>query len=210
MKSFNTLQELWDYCLYCPVCQRNCRQIHLSVGPDDTFIIVNFDKVDSFLNLQCIFKTAKSRSFSLNFKIDCQNNSFDSEVYSVSSGNSPQAKDIYFFFFLEGLCPECNCSSAHSLDMELNFHRKKISDIGLELEDFCLLKAPNKFRIDIVYHTTKPDTMIISKIRTTPNDPHAEIEFIDDHKSIELPVIKLDFSDQTKLSNRIKTLILFS
>lgn len=198
MKNFNTLQELWDCCLYCPVCQRNCRQLHLSVGPDDTFILVDFDKTGPFLHVQCTFKK-KSRTQSIRYDIDCKNN--------IIHTNAPDFSN--FFFFLEGICNECSCSSVHSLDLKLDFINKSISNIGLELENFCLLKATDKYRINI-WHGEDPQTMLISKIITTANDPNAEMEWVEDHNSIRLPLIKLDFSDQVKLSNKIKTLILFS
>lgn len=207
MKNFNTLQELWDYCLYCPVCQRNCRQIHISVGPDHIFILVDFDKVNSILHLQCTSKT--NYSYLVRYKIDCQNNTFNSEITNSVFLSSAHIKPEHFFFFLEGICNECNCSSVHSFDLDLDIDSKKFNDIGLEMENFCLLKAPDKFRINIIYDLLQ-DEMLVSKIITTENDPQAEMEWIEGHNSIELPVIKLDFSDQVKLSNKIKTLILFS
>ncbi len=209
MKSFNSVQELWDYCSFCPICHRNCREVIVSVGPDGAFILVAAKKRDNgILYLQCTYKN-KRHIYSVDYNINCLDNTFTVDVPRVQdlppgeTPNTQRVKEAYFFFFVEGLCRECNCTSAHGLDLELDIVDKKISNIGLERESFYLLEGKDKFHVSPIHDRS---VMLVS--RCYPDDEG--IGFIESDKTIELPLVKLDLSDQDKVVNKIKTLILFS
>lgn len=208
MKLFNTVQELWDYCSFCPICLRSCREICVSVGPDSVFILVHSQKKKNDLYLQCTYKN-KRNIYSVDYNINCLDNTFKVKVPKVQElpageiANPKKVEKAYFFFFLEGLCRECNCTSAHGLDLELDIVDKKISNIGLERESFYLLEGKDKFHVTPIHDR---NVMLVSRCYVDDE----EIGFSESDKTIELPLVKLDLSDQTKATNKIKTLILFS
>jgi hypothetical protein len=208
MKTFNNVQELWDYCPLCPICMRNCREVVVSVGPDAVFILVSSKKKDNNLYLQCTYKNKRS-IYSVDYNINCLDNSFTVEVPQVQElppgeiANPKRVKQAYFFFFVEGLCNECNCATAHSLDLELDIVDRRISNIGLERESFYLLEGKDKFHVTPIHDR---NVMLVSRCYVDDE----EIGFSESDKTIELPMVKLDLSDQEKATNKIKTLILFS
>src|SRR5574337_519053 len=200
---FNNIQELWDYCSYCPICTRKCREVVVSVGPDDHFILVDFEKEGTNLQLQCTFKN-KSHIYSAEYNIDCLNNSFSvkiPKVQSVPEGETAEperATRAYFFFFLEGLCRECNCTSAHGKDLELRVIDNKIFDIELERENFYLLEGKDKFHVSPIH-----DRNVMQVNRCYPDDDG--ISFNESKKIIELPLVKLDLADQERVVSKLKT-----
>lgn len=208
MKLFNTVQELWDYCAYCPICMRSCREVVVSVGPDGVFILVSSQKKNNNLHLECTYKN-KRNIYSVNYDINCLDNTFKVEVPKVQElapnevANPKRVKEAYFFFFVEGLCRDCNCTSAHGQDLEFDLIDKKISNIGLERESFYLLEGKDKFHVTPIHDR---NVMLVSRCYVDDE----EIGFSESDKTIELPLVKLDLSDQEKATNKIKTLILFS
>jgi hypothetical protein len=207
MKNFNTIQELWDYCSYCPVCDRNCRDVVVSVGPDGAFSLVSSEKKDNNLYLQCTYKNKKS-AYTVEYNINCIDNTFAVDVPNVQElplgeiAKPQKVKEAYFFFFVEGLCHECDCTSSHGLDLELDILDKKVSNIGLERESFYLFQEKDKFHVSVIYDR---NVMLVSRCYFDN-----EAGFSESYKTIELPLVKLDLVDQIKAINKIKTLILFS
>ena len=205
MKQFENLQQLWDYCNYCPFCMRKCRQTFVSVGPDNVFILVDFKKKDNDLLLMCTFKS-KRHIYNVEYNIDCVNNTFTVEVPTVQEvppGEKPnpdKAKKASFFFFVEGLCRDCH-SAAHGADIDLDLLNKKISKFELERESFYFLECKDKFHVSPIYDR---NVMLVSRCSFDGD----VIE--DSEKTIQLPLVKLDPTDQAKTVNKIKTLILFS
>jgi hypothetical protein len=205
MKQFETLKELWDYCAYCPFCMRKCRQTFVSVGPDNVFILVDFKKKADELLLQCTYKN-KRHIYNVNYDIDCVANSFSVEVPTIQevppgeTANPDRAKRAYFYFFVEGICRDCHCS-AHGTDLELDIVDKKISNISLERESLYFLECKDKFHVSPIYDR---NVMLVSRCSV-------DGDLIEDsEKTIQLPLVKLDPTDQEKTVNKIKTLILFS
>lgn len=205
MKQFNNIQELWDYCRYCPFCMRSGRETFVSVGPDNVFILVDFKKENDKLFLQCTYKN-KRHIYNVDYDINCVDNTFSvtvpkvQEVPAGETANPDRAKRAYFYFFIEGICRECHCS-AHGADLELDIVDKKISSISLERESLYFLECKDKFHVSPIYDR---NVMLVSRV-TVEN-----YEIVDSEKTIQLPLVKLDPTDQAKTVNKIKTLILFS
>ena len=208
MKLFNNVQELWDYCTYCPFCMRNCRKAFVSVGPDDVFILVDFKKGIDNLFLECTFKS-KRHIYNVDYNINCFDNTFTVEVPKVQEvppGEKPnpdKAKKANFFFFVEGLCKECHCTSAHGADIDLDLLNKKISKIELERESLYFLECKDKFHVSPIHDR---NVMLVSRCYVSDDELGLEVS----DKTITLPLVKLDPTDQAKTVNKIKTLILFS
>jgi hypothetical protein len=209
MKTFNTVQELWNYCSFCPICQEDCRDVLISVGPDAVFELLSSEKEDGFLNMGCTFRNKKN-IYSVQYKINCQDNSFTVEVTDVqllsSAAQIPTKKveEAYFYFYLQSSCPKCQSAFTYGTDLELDILDRKITNIEVEREGFYLLKEIDKYHLTAIYDR---NIIIVSRCYASADN---ELEFEEDDKKIELPMVKLDFSNQTKLVNKIKTLILFS
>lgn len=180
----------------------------MSVGPDPVFILVSSQKKDNNLYLQCTYKNKRS-VYTVEYNINCTDNSFVVDVPNVvelplgETAKPQKVKEAYFFFFVEGLCRECNCTSSHSMDLELDIVDRKISNIGLERESYYLLEGKDKFHVTPIHDR---NVMLVSRCYVDDE----EIGFSESDKTIELPLVKLDLSDQAKATNKIKTLILFS
>lgn len=207
MRAFNNIQELWDFCYFCPICQKDGRDLDVRAGPEGVFKIDLLDKSGSTLNLYCTFNNRKNE-YSVTYTINCLDNTFNVEVTDVKTVRPdrvmPEAKvkEAYFFFYLQSKCPTCQCASVSSSDLEFDILDKKISNIELEREQYWLLQEDTKYHIT-VHH----DRKIMQVKRCFGID---EFDFREDDKSISLPIVNLDLANQPKVVNKIKTLILFS
>jgi hypothetical protein len=202
VKLFNNVQELWNYCSFCPICQNN-REISVSVGPDAVFTLNSFSKLNSILELQCEYNKRRN-IYSVEYKIDCNSNQFEISVTNVREGDPetrlafPKVEKAYFYFYIQSSCQQCNCSTAHGTDLELDVLERKVSNIALERETFRFLNEQDKFHISIIHDQ---NVMLVSRCYGFDRE---------DEKSISLPIVKLDLSNQSQVINKIKTLILFS
>lgn len=203
MKILNTVQELWSYCLFCPICQDITRDLHISVGPDEAFKLIAHKKDNHILHLQCIFQRT-SLSYKVNYTINCLDNSFllDISEPETSNSNVDKASAPYFYFYIQGDCKSCNSTYASSKDLELSLLNKKIENIGIELEGVYLLGKESHYHITMAYEDKE---MLITRC-------HEEDGMImeDSGKPFRLPIMEFDFSQPNKVINKIKTILLFS
>ena len=123
------------------------------------------------------------------------------EVPAGETANPDKAKKAYFFFFVEGICRECSCTSAHGADLELDLLGKQISNIQLERESLYFLECEDKFHVSPIHDR---NIMLVSRCYVE------NYEIVDSEKTIQLPLVKLDPTDQAKTVSKIKTYILFS
>jgi len=203
MKILNTVEDLWNYCLFCPICQKAERKMTVSVGPDEAFELLSYEKDNQFLTLHCAISILHKKHIA-KYSIDCSNNSFQFAIsetaaldISIEKASSP-----YFYFYIEGDCGNCNQSYVNSNDLELDFLHGTISNIGLEREVVWLLSQENKFKLTMNYGLSK---MAISLI--TVKD---ERYFTNEKGHMTFPIIDLDFSNPAKVINKIKTILVFS
>jgi hypothetical protein len=209
MKAFNNIQELWDYCSYCPICQKDCCRTDVSVGPDACFNLTSFKKDDVFLDMQCVFKNYHN-AYSVEYKVNCLDNTFDVSVDNVQPllevEEKPYRKieEAYFYFYIQSYCDECDNVFIFSADIELDIVDKKVSDLQLERESLYLLKGEDKFHLTLIHDR---NVMLVSRCFDSTDNMLAWGE---DEKIMELPLIRFDLSDQKNVVQRLKTLILFS
>jgi hypothetical protein len=195
MKILNSVQELWSYCLYCPICKDVCRDVSVSVGPDDQFQVVFSDKDNHILSVQCLYKN-KDKKVHVTYLIDCLKNTFE-----IEGGDESLAK-TYCYFYIQSDCRRCDATHTNGTDLELNLEDKQVYNIGIEREGIYLLNTKDKYHITMSYDN---NTMLVSKCF---QDDEGMI--IDDNKVARLPLVKIDFSKPRKAANRIKTLLVFS
>lgn len=191
-KTRNTIQELWSYCLYCPICKVICREITVAAGPNDQFKLVFFKKENHILAIQCVYK----KSFIVNYEINCLDNTFK------IIGNNLNLDQTYCYFYIQSICRICNATHVTGTDLELNLEEKSIYNIGLEKEGVYLLSTKDMYHITILY---KNSTMLVSKCF---KDKDGIV--LDDNRVCTLPLVDLDFSNLHKVAYRIKTMLVFS
>jgi len=199
MKSFGNLQEVWDYCTFCPVCQKNIREISVSVGPDRFWNLMSFEKSKDILLTTCTYRYKQNRYF-LNYSFNCIDNTFllESDNADLKEGTLEKAKEAYFYFYIDGVCPDCECSAAATSDLELDMQAGIITNMQLDREKFFLLQEKDKFHVTLAHSS---NVMRVSKYNA---------ETFEEDKEIELPIFNLDLTNQAKTVLKIKTLILFS
>lgn len=117
MRTFSSMQDLWSYCLYCPICKEPSRTLSLTAGPDDEFKLTEFQKIGSELKLFCSFKhdrnyrRSRASSYSATFTIDCENSTYIVESAGVDAQIADKAKTAYFFFIS---MPPALCAIKHT------------------------------------------------------------------------------------------------
>jgi hypothetical protein len=197
MKPFDNLQEVWDYCTFCPLCQKDKREISISVGPDRFWSFVSFEKIGDILATTCTYKYKQNRYF-VNYSFNCNDNTFLLDSPSSQEGLLEKAKEAYFYFYIDGVCPSCECSAAATTDLELDLQAGIVTNIQIEREKFFLLQEKDKFHITLAHSS---NIMRVSK--------YFDSSFEEDEE-VELPLFDLDLTNQAKLVNKLKTFILFS
>lgn len=208
MRKFDTVKQLWDFCLYCPICKEPSRTITVTVGPDDDFRLDLAQKSASELKLHCGFRhltdarRGKPLSYVAIYTIDCDNNSFEISVSGTDQSIVEKIKKSYFFCYLHGKCHGCDRTYLNSSDLEFDTETRTISNIRMDQEAVYLIYEEDRFHISLSHSR---NVMMVSRFEDMGDAR------IDDHRIIELPMINhLEFSNAPKVINKIKTLILFS
>lgn len=192
MKVFSNLKQLYDYCLFCPLCNKYCRTIRVSgdCHQFESFTHLNYSIRDDYLNLEFTYtNNGQSTFIKKTFTIDLRNNKITSDTIT----------DDEAYFFIEGNCETCKATSFSS-DFDLN---SKIEKPSLEREVFHLFKNNIGYCIDIFHDS---DTVEIYKSSYN----NKKINTIGSKLKSDLELFDLDFSDLDKLYNKIQTIVLFS
>lgn len=204
MKIFNTLQKLWSYDLYCPICGDICREISVVCGPDGIWKTLQTTKLDNVLKLETEL-THKKEKCNVSFFIDCVTNKFE---YYISTDceafcYAEKAKNSDLFFHLESDCKRCLGSWTISNDVNLNFSTKMVENFSLEGEEVWF---DDKFIINYNY---MKNVMTIDKVIQKKK---LSGDFIDSSmgKPLPLPIVEFDFKNKKKTLNKIKTMLVFS
>ena len=207
MRAFETLQQLWDYCLFCPLCKENSRGISIRVGPDDRFSLLSvtpYQKTDLQLRLHCQYRSVHTEEpIILTYVIDCQSNAFELEIGDIH-GNiqqalADQARRAYFYYYLNANCTKCNNAVADTTDVEFDPDRKVVYNLQIEREGYYLASEREQYHI-----TLSHDRNVVMVSRFIEGAQPL------DTRAIELPFFEPNVSDISKAICRIKTLLLFS
>ena len=214
MHKFNNLQQLWDYCVYCPICNKNCRKPEISAAEDSCFKLANSDKYDSKLTLNCTFvyrdDAGKRITYPVKCDIDCLTNEIDVNIQSQSISKLLNNIEKYYFY-IESFCDICKCAATYTEDIELDILNGTISNFVLEEEKYYLLQCEDKYRVRFIYYKNYTsirkcylDYDNIAGIKTN------SLSYKFKEPKIILPLINLDISNQKESVDKIKTLILLS
>ncbi len=208
MKLFNTVQELWSYCAFCPLCEDICRDVIVDVAMDSDFNIeTSFEKKDQFLHITCERRLWRSRPIDkkknrthetvCKYVIDCTKNTFT----LLSQPDTPEQASCY----IQSMCESCANTFTYGADMELYAHSQKVFNIGLERESIELSDDTHRYELNYYYSNDTPPGVgmfVYRSLLDAEGDP--------DNLGIKLPLMELDFYDPKKVINKLKTLILFS
>lgn len=203
MKKFNTLQELWSYALFCPLCQDITREVMVTGGPSNVLEVKSQKKTNEILKVQCTAKLAK-QSYNIAYYIDCVKNCFTVSI-TEAQVQDPPVKGASSPIFTLGLisdCRICGNTSMNSADIEIDLLSKKVTNFGVEMEGIYLLNQKTK------YHLTLNHTVQQLTLSKCFEDDDGSI--VDDNKTISFPLTHFDFSQPKKVLNRIRTLLVFS
>lgn len=198
--NFGSIQELLDYCAFCPLCQRACRTVEVLVGPED-FEIITYLKEGRKLSFRCNYWDH------VFYDVDCLENSCEiSFPASMVLDLAYREKIIHFYFYLNASCKECNRTSVASSDIEYNPLSNKFSGISLEREEIILCPW------SIEYHLTMDYIENNMMVKTIDHDVIEYVGSMVRNKTLytTLPLIKFDFSDPIRAMERLKTFLLFS
>lgn len=198
MKQFSNFNELWEYCLYCPICKKSERKMEVIIGPEDTCRLTSYLKKSKDLELRVKTRDSDSLVHKYEFIIDCVSNTF---VINKKYNYSPDIDIFYLYLFSN--CDDCD-SYINTSDINLDMKLSILDTISLDQEGINLLSVKDKYNI-ISDHTNQH--LIISKLYPS-NDDLQKIRISKRHTT--LPLIELNYSDQLSVSQKIKTLLMFS
>jgi|SRR5579885_3112265 len=202
MKKFDTLQQLWDYCRFCPLCQLPCRSVSVGMD-DDAYGLLSHNKEENQLVIEAEF-SYKRHGRKVIFTIDCTTNQLKTNVLDPqpSLHTTNKARKAYVGFVVYGDCPQCERSSATSSEIELDITGETLGPIKMDREGIYLTEFEDKFHVSLFYDS---ETIKVSKCYLDDDNI-----VVDDNKILELPLVNLDFANKEKIVGKIKTLILFS
>lgn len=196
MKNFNSLQDLWNYCLYCPICQDFTRTIEPIIGPEDVYRLISYQKKNHLLDLRIKAKDADSLVHKYEVIIDCSSNEF---IIHKKYDYSPQVDVFYLYLFSN--CDNCD-SHVNTSDIDFNLLSNKLEEISLDQEGNNLLNGKHKYNVIADYSS---NCLIISKLSVSKD---GNLSISKNHAI--LPLIDLDYTDQSVVSQKITNLLIFS
>lgn len=190
MKIFDTLQQLWEELIFCPICLDNSRVP--SITAEDGFFIHSFG-IDNF-KLKISGNNNFSKYISLapvHFEIDLKTN-----ISRIINHSNMDKVCLHFD-------AECNkCHSYVRSFITVYFKTETISNIKIYSEDVYLFNDSHKYHITFLYHD---NYMLISSLEIDQTGT-----LIDKNKVLRRAIINLDLSDVDKAINKIQTILVFS
>lgn len=195
MRIFNTLQELWGYCAFCPICKKNNRVVY-PVAATDFCRIAEFLKEEIALTLLVEMEnpskdSKKKCDRTILTIIDCENG-------SIGSDSIPP---VDFSFYLKSKCENCQSYVTTSF-IDIIYMDKKISNYRISYEEVYYKKTNNKLHVTFCHDI---DMIFASKITIDDNN-----EILHEDNGFRCPIINLSLTEHEKITNKIKTFLIFS
>lgn len=188
MRNFKNINELWNYCSYCPVCKLFDRNISaLIISP--SLRSISFIKDNDKLFMNC--ETVDNIHVQINIEIDCENNALLDDKLICET-------DFYLY-----LTAHCKCDMSNVSSNNMYFELGKISNsIGIEQESVYFINEKEGFHLSL-FHTS--ENILFSKLI---KNEYFENSFIND-AIITTPIFNLDLNDSEKCFNKLKTIMVF-
>jgi ribosomal protein S27AE len=201
------IQELWDKCSFCPVCQSGIRLVKHSLAPSTWFGGHSFFKNDNTLLIEAFLKK-QCQDQIIRFSIDCQINQFTvglavKENQEMDAGVSLEEESAWYhlhrskpFFWLDANCPKCS-SHIHSQDILLNLKTQRLENVEVESETIRLAE----YKVD--FH---PPSNEMDVVRLEPGQKTTYP--LSRHRTV--PMMELDFANQEETLERLRIAMVFS
>lgn len=233
MTRFDTLKQLIDYCLLCPICNSK-RDLEFSVGPDtptpnapnlgeendtDLIRLINYELTEDRLLFVVKIHVLKSR-YQITFNIDTNTNrltSFYTTLYEEDSSAITKATAPQFYFNIWAQCGQCRNSQLNTHEINLDILSKVIYPLEVECETRSLTVGSSGFQLEYDYLNTidpqAPKIITVFRLKERSHSefydgPHPDFELYG--QPVYFPMTEFDFSDIPALYKRLSTLIFFS
>jgi len=196
----DTLQQLWEYCQFCPICQKPCRDVVVSVGPDDNFRMIDYSKQDNLLHIRCDYYFEDTAQTEVTYIINCDTHKY--ELQMLDEG-MPETQ-FPFYFYLNANC-DCNNASISSIDIEIKWAEATCQIYErflIDQEDIYLITGQEGYHITLRSNQSR---MVVSKLIFSRTGG-----LIDDGVEQTYPFVNFDYTDIDKSIHKLKTIILFS
>jgi hypothetical protein len=134
MKLFNNISELWNYCVYCPICEKSCKRLDIKIGPEQDFAeLLLIEKNDEHLIMGGFYKYKdinNRKNFSIKFNL--LDNTF--AFHNILSNEFKLSPYIY----MQSFCYECSGSDTITDDIILDLKTNKLSSILLDQDSLWI------------------------------------------------------------------------
>lgn len=189
----------------------------MAVGPDSLAELENDnDENNDWLKLQyfelnhrlhlLILVQVQNSKYQLSFDINTQDNTYkvsfpklktENEVYNKAASitNRPE-----FYFYIYSACKKCGQSSCNSKEISFDFQTKTIINLGIEEEIRILYDQEMIFNLNYNWNSQYIEVFRYKDSELSKKEP----------SSFHIPMTDLDFSNQEKLIDKLKTLHFFS
>ena len=194
MRNFNNINELWNYCSYCPICKLSGRDLSATIISPSLKSLSwtkDNDKLSIVCETLCDIDTDDILKNQINVEIDCANNKilFDKVLFDTDT-----------FLYLVARC-KCDMSNISSTNMFFELG-EIVSPIGIEQESVFFMNDKENFHLS-VFHTS--ENILFSKLI---KNEFFENSFIND-TIITAPIFHMDLDDSEKCISKLKTIMVF-
>ena len=202
MAKFNSLQDLWSYCMYCPFCKEMSRTISVSIGPDYSLEFISSRKSGKILHINSYARVSDeynhSHKYNSKILIDCISNTYVKTLYDLHSEKIIHAP-VSGYIQIYSHCKQCD-SFVNSY--EINFYNSilDLSTLKIENEHYIINSNDEEFSLNLRYDLNKIE---IIKRELYENDSKYK-------KPILSPIFNLNFNNIDDIIKRIKTILIFS
>lgn len=203
------LNQLWDKCSYCRVCQDHTHEITVSLFPDRSFKGLTFIKSGNTLTLSSYLKIG-TYQLHITHTIDCLNDTFEFSADEETERGMDLDKSLaeeqicyrvdrsYAEFWLDGNCRKCR-SHICTNDIPLNLKTRKLENLGIEtetiqLKPYEIICHPDRNEMEV----SKKENLYTLTITYPPP------------KRLTLPLIELDFTNPKEAIDHLETLLVFA
>ena len=202
MKIFNNLQELWEHCLFCPICKTYDRDITITFGPEENYKLLSFTR-NTFLNLRVKYSLDYSR-YIVQYIIDCADGSFTTKVSELDEAKAQTNKTTmpYSYFYIESDCRTCHCTSAMTSNIQLDMKNSKVYNFLLSKEEVVMLDNTNDSYHAILDYSNKTTTVY-------PCFKRNDDTIVDIVPPANFNLIEVDLMKADKAIKRMKNIIKF-
>ena len=203
------ISNLWNHCVYCPICKKNCRNICIKfllssnrltnkISVLNTKDIKNFifSEENNILKLKISIKSPH-RKYRPPDEYLLEINSVNNSIHFENSSTNIQDE---LLLYIQASCDKC-FSYAYSSNIKLNTITLNAYNIYLKCEDFYLLDYEDKYFLHVDYHSNET---YVSRVTLDKNN-----EFIFSDKKYKFPIFDFKSLDQDKIIKKIKTMLMF-